>query len=173
MWSSGKSQRVATSTFGAELQACYTATDVATVLRTLFSELLLGHPRGKIDVRVKNDNTKVVDVINSVIAIVQEKRLMATLLSMRECLERGEVDSYDWGSGIANLSNGLTKEDDGNDLRYILEENKGQCSTKKDEEVKRFRTHQKKQYLISTDKNKTGYTKEQRKIHWQSQGSKP
>ena len=54
-WGSFKSPRVATSTFGAELQAIFHAVDLGTMLRCLVSGLVFGQPRVEIQVDVRND----------------------------------------------------------------------------------------------------------------------
>ena len=152
MWQSNKTTRVATSTFGGEIQSIYTAVDVGSVLRTLFSELLYGHARGKVSVVVKNDNLGLVHRVNSITAIPQEKRLNATLLSIRDSIINGEVDECDWISGVINLANGLTKSETGNDLHWLLQYNKLVVSTKKEEDKKMFATHLDKQYIMADNK---------------------
>ena len=83
MWMSNKSERVATSSFSGEIQAVDKAIDVGCVLKTLYSELLKGHPRGDIPVVIKNDNLILVHDINSITTVTRDKRMNATLASIR------------------------------------------------------------------------------------------
>ena len=73
-WTSGKSERVAVSSFAAELQAIYCAFDAGTVLRQLYSELICGHSAGFIPVEIRNDQISVVNALNGMSAIPTDSK---------------------------------------------------------------------------------------------------
>ena len=71
-WGSVKSPRVATSSFGAELQAIFHAVGLGSCLKMLISEFTVGHPRGNIQVDVRNDGLNVLNCIHGLTNIQQE-----------------------------------------------------------------------------------------------------
>ena len=153
MWMSNKSERVATSSFSGEIQAVDKAIDVGCVLKTLYSELLKGHPRGDIPVIIKNDNLSLVHDINSITAVTRDKRMNATLASIRGAINDRIVHEVSWISGLFNVANGLTKDSDtGNNIHYLLAYNKLAVSTKKEDEDRQYRMDIGKQYLLSEKK---------------------
>ena len=152
MWQSSKTERVATSSFAGEIQAIYTAIDLGSVLRTLFSELLYGHSKGKVNVVVKNDNMGLVHRINSITAMPQERRLNSTLQSIREAILQGDVDDCQWISGLVNLANPLTKSTTGNELYWLLTDSQLVVTTQTAEDNRLIRTHQDKHYILAKNK---------------------
>ena len=153
MWRSSKSQRIATSAFGAEIQAVYTAVDIGSVLRVLYSELLYGRPDHKVNVVIRNDNLGVVHKANSICSIPQERRLLATLDSIKEALADGIIDECGWIAGIANVSDGLTKSNTtGDDIEYLFRFNKLNVTTKGELQSKCWDMRAEKQYLANEKK---------------------
>ena len=148
VWSSFKCQRVATSSYASELQAVFAAFDMACVLRTIGSELLHGHPCNKMQVDVRNDNLNIVNAIHGINAISQEKRLMATLMSLREMLMRNEVSTLKFIPGTVNLADVLTKGTTGNDIVWLLTKNECIQVSHEEQKKKHDRTATGKQYLM-------------------------
>jgi len=148
MWGSWKSHRVATSSYGSELQAVFAAFDAGTVLRQLLSEILLGHSFGKIQVDARNDNLSLVNSINAITCITQEKRLTATLMSLREMLKKNEIESVGFIPGTTNLADGLTKATSGHEIQLLLTENKRAMASKEEKKDRMFRAAAEKQYLL-------------------------
>jgi len=148
MWGSWKSHRVATSSYGSELQAVFAAFDAGTVLRQLMSELMYGHSFGKIQVDVRNDNLSLVNSINAITRITQEKRLTATLMSLREMLKKNEIESVGFIPGTTNLADCLTKATSGSDIQLLLTENKCSMFSKEEKKEKMYKVAADKQYLL-------------------------
>ena len=148
VWSSFKCQRVATSSCAGELQAVFAAFDMAVVLRTIGSELLHGHLCNKMQVDVRNDNLDIVGAIHGINAISQEKRLMATLMSLREMLIRNEVFTLKFTPGAVNLADVLTKGTTGNDIIWLLTRNEAIQVSHEEYRKKHDRTASNKQYLM-------------------------
>ena len=149
MWSSSKCQRIATSSYGAELQSIFRAFDVGCVLRQLYSELLWGHPVGRIVVDVRNDNLCLVNSINAITAITQEKRLAALLMCLRETLASGEINQVGYIPGTANMADALTKSLAGNDLMFLMTQNKCAMMSSVEKSQKWRKTASDKQYLMA------------------------
>ena len=124
MWSSSKSQRVATNIYGSEMQAVFQAFDAGTVSRSLISEVIFGHSQEKIQVDVRNNNLSLANSINAVGSITQEKRLIVMLEALREMLQMEEIQSIKSASSITNMAGGLSKATAGNDLQLLMTENK-------------------------------------------------
>ena len=154
MWVSNKSQRVATSSYGSELQAVFQAFDAGAVLRSLVSELLFGRDEKSIQVDVRNDNLSLVNSINAIGAITQEKRLIAMLESLREMLNEREIKSIGFIPGATNLADGLTKSTTGCDLQSLLMENRCVMVTQEEKKVKMWKTAADKQYLFMDTEEK-------------------
>ena len=103
-WGSFKSPRVATSSFGAELQAIFHAVDLSTMLRCIVSELTRGHPRGDVQADVRNDGLNVINCVHGLTNIQQEKRLTATVETLREAIKLGDVNSVKLRNGTSKCS---------------------------------------------------------------------
>ena len=140
---------MATSSYGSELQAIFGAFDVGSVLRALYSELLWGHPVGKIQVDVRNDNLCLANSINAITAITKEKRLAALLMCLRETLQSGEINDVGYIPGTANMADALTKSLTGNDLMLLMTQNKCAMMSSVEKSQKWYQTATDKQYLVA------------------------
>ena len=119
-WGSFKSPRVATPTFGAKLQAIFHAVDLGTMLRCLVSELVFGQPRVEIQVDVRNDGLNVLNCLHGLTNIQQEKRLIATVASVREAIQYGDINSVSFVSGPIYIADALTKCTTGTNIYNLM-----------------------------------------------------
>ena len=156
---SGKSERVAVSSFAAELQAIYCAFDAGTVLRQLYSELICGHSAGFIPVEIRNDQISVVNALNGMSAIPTDRKLAGTMRCIREMLEKSEIASLTYVQGQLNMADALTKSTSGNELFYLLVNNKCAAATVNKVREKLKNTAAGKQYLMLQDLKTRNYRK--------------
>ena len=133
-WTSGKSERVAESSFAAELQAVYTAFDAGTVLRQLYSELLCGQPKGSVKVEIRNDQLSVINSLNGITAMPSDRKLSGTMCSLREMIERKEIRDVKHVPGEFNMDDALTKCSNGNHLFHLTQYNR--CAVRTASEIK-------------------------------------
>ena len=108
-----------------------------------------GHPCYKMQVDVRNDNLNIVNAIRGINAISQEKRLMATLMSLREMPMRNEISTLKFIPGAVNLADVLTKGATGNDIVWLLTKNECIQVSHAEQKKKRDRTATGKQCLMS------------------------
>ena len=150
-WTSGKSERVAESSFAAELQAVYTAFDAGTVLRQLYSEILHGHPRGLVKVEIRNDQLSVINALNGITAMPSGRELSGTMCSLREMLNRNEIQDVKHVPGEFNMADALTKTATGNHIFHLMQFNR--CAVRSAREIReKFqKTAPGKQYLFLQD----------------------
>ena len=71
------------------------------MLRCVVSELPRGHPRGEVQADVRNDGLNVINCLHGLTNIQQEKRLTATVETLREAIKLGDVKK------VVNLSKDL------------------------------------------------------------------
>ena len=159
-WTSGKSERVAISSFAAELQAIYCAFDTGTVLRQLYSELICGHSAGYIPVEIRNDQISVANALNGMSAIPTDGKLAGTMRCIREMLEKSEISSLTYVQGQLNMADALTKSTSGNELFYLLINNKCAAATIEKVRDKLKSTASGKQYLMLQDLKTRNFRKE-------------
>ena len=150
-WTSGKTERVAESSFAAELQSVYTAFDAGTVLRQLYSEVLYGHPKGSVKVEIRNDQLSVINALNGITAMPSDRKLSGTMCSLREMLNRGEIRDVKHVPGEFNMADALTKSVSGNSIFHLMQFNR--CAVRPATEIKEkfSRTAPGKQYLFLQD----------------------
>ena len=99
-------------------------------------------------VDVRNDNLDIVNAIHGINAISQEKRLMATLMSLREMLMRNEVSTLKFIPGSVNLADVLTKGTTGNDVIWVLTNNQCVQVSHEEQQKRHDRAATGKQYLM-------------------------
>ena len=111
-------------------------------------ENIFGTCKAEFKVGIKNDNLSLVKSINAIGAITQERRLIATLESLREMIKNEEVNNVGFIPGAANLAGGLTKCATGYDLRISLNENIRLTISGKEKQKKMWKTAADKQDLF-------------------------
>ena len=89
----------------------------------LISEFTVGHPRGNIQVDVRNDGLNVLNCIHGLTSIQQEKRLTATIATLREALSIGDVNTVGYIYGPINLADDLTKATSGENIFNLMTKN--------------------------------------------------
>ena len=107
-WSSVKIRRIARSTLAAECLALQDATDAAILISSLLSEMLY-EGRKPIKIIAKTDSKGLHSALYSTKA-VQDKRLRVDIASLKEMLERQELDQVCWIESSDQLADCLTKK---------------------------------------------------------------
>ena len=90
------------------------------MLRCLVSELVFGQPRVEIQVDVRNDGLNVINCLHGLTNIQQEKRLIATVASVREAIQYGDINSVSFVSGPTNIADALTKCTTGTNIYNLM-----------------------------------------------------
>ena len=107
-WSSVKIRRIARSTLASECMALQDATDAAILISSLLSEMLYEGQK-PIKIIAKTDSRGLHTALYSTKA-VQDKRLRVDIASLREMLERQELDQVCWIQSSDQLADCLTKK---------------------------------------------------------------
>ena len=107
-WSSVKIKRIARSTLAAECMALQDSTDAAILISSLLSEMLY-EGKKQIKIIAKTDSKGLHSALYSTKA-VQDKRLRVDIASLREMLERRELDQVCWIQSSDQLADCLTKK---------------------------------------------------------------
>ena len=107
-WASVKIKRIARSTLAAECMALQDSTDAAILISSLFSEMLYSCNKSIQNIS-KTDSKGLHTALYSTKA-VQDKRLRVDIASLREMLERQELDQVCWIQSSDQLADCLTKK---------------------------------------------------------------
>jgi len=108
-WNSKKIRRVVRSTLAAETISMSEAIDMAVFLATLFAELTTGKPQPKIlPIVCVTDCKSLFEAVQSS-KFVTEKRLRIDISGIREIIDSGQIQEFQWLDTKRQLADCLTK----------------------------------------------------------------
>ena len=104
-WKSNKIKRVVRSTLAAEVLACLDGLEDCLYLKAVLRELL---PGIKLPIIAYVDSKSLKDNLQTT-KLVDNKQLRIDMSGIKQMLERNEIDSLRWCSGLSQLADCLTK----------------------------------------------------------------
>ena len=104
-WRSGRSTRVAASSFAAETLSLHRAVDEAVHLRRVVEHIL----QRSIPCHVVTDHLGALQCVRSIAPDPTEKRMLPFLYSLKETLDRGEVSTLSFVPSDRNVAGLLTR----------------------------------------------------------------
>ena len=109
-WNSKKIRRVVRSTLAAETISMSEAVDMSVFLATLFAELTIGRPQSNIiPIVCVTDCKSLFDAVHSS-KYVTEKRLRIDISGLRELIDNGQIQEFQWLETKRQLADCLTKK---------------------------------------------------------------
>jgi ribonuclease HI len=104
-WKSNKIKRIVRSTLAAEVLACLEGLEDCLYLKAVIQEIL---PGASVPIIAYVDSKSMKDNLHST-KLVENKQLRIDISALKQMLERNEVQSIRWCSGLSQLADCLTK----------------------------------------------------------------